>query len=101
MRLVALVDDLFFIGKIESIVKNLGLAIKFLQADDIMKREFDCVIVDMHHKDAFIVIEKFPHDTLGFASHVKKDLFEKAQKLGCRRVYPRSVFFEKLPELLK
>ncbi len=101
MKLVALADDLFFIGKIESIINNLGLSIKFLQADDIENRDFDYAIVDMHHKDAFRIIKKFPHQSLCFGSHVKKDLFEKARDLGCKRALPRSAFFEELPKILK
>lgn len=101
MKIFGLVDDLFLIAKVEGAVKKANLTIKFLSSEDIVLRDVDYVIVDMEHKDAFSVIEKFPDKSLCFGSHVKKELFEKAQKLGCRRAFPRSVFFDKLPELLR
>ncbi|MBI4895814.1 MAG: hypothetical protein HY831_04955 [Candidatus Aenigmarchaeota archaeon] len=101
MKILGLVDDLFLIAKVEGAISKANLSIKFLSAEDILKREFDYVIVDMEHEDAFNVIEKFPDKALCFGSHVKTDLFQKAGLLGCKRVFARSVFFDKLSELLR
>ncbi len=38
--------------------------------------------------------------TLGFLSHVQVDLKRKAEEAGCDRVVPRSIFSQKLPELI-
>ncbi len=100
MKILGLVDDLFLIAKVEGVIQKAELSIKFLAVEDILKREFDYVIVDMEHKDAFRIIEEFPDKSLCFGSHVKTELFQKATHLGCRRAFPRSVFFDKLPELL-
>ena len=101
MKIVGLVDDIFFIGKIEGIVNNLGLKIKFLSSEDIENMELDYVIVDMDHKDAFKIIEKFSNKALCFGSHVKQEQFDKARRLGCKRVYPRSMFFDNLQNMLE
>ena len=101
MKIVGLVDDLLMLSKIEGIIKQLNLSIKFLSAEDIESRNFDHVIVDMHHKDAFNIMQKFPAKCICFGAHTRTDLFEKAKDLGCKKVYPRSVFFDKLTSLLK
>ena len=100
MKLVGLVDDVFLLSKIEGTIKNKGLDIKFLSADDIENREFDWVIVDMHHADAFRIIDKFPDKALCFGAHTRTELFDKAKSAGCKHAYSRSVFFEKLPKKL-
>ncbi len=38
--------------------------------------------------------------TIGFASHVDKDLLERARAAGCDEVLPRSRFFSRVGELL-
>ncbi|MBI2667705.1 hypothetical protein HYX17_02950 [Candidatus Woesearchaeota archaeon] len=95
MKIRILIKDLFLKSKTEEIIKSLNHSITFEEDD------FDYVIVDLNHKDAFNLIERYPDKCFCFCSHVDKDKIDKAKEIGCKNVYPRSLFFSKLPYLIK
>lgn len=95
MKIMILVNDLFLRAKVEEIIKSLNHSI-ISKGDD-----FDYYIIDLSHKDAFSLIKKYLDKCLCFCSHVDKDKINKAKELGCKNVYPRSLFFNKLPSLIK
>lgn len=99
IKILGVVDDLFFSVKIDSILKNYGHKIDYYESN--MKMDsYDLILVDMTHKDAFGVIENIPDKCIAFGPHVNVDLFKKARLLGCKKVLARSRFFEELPSLI-
>lgn len=99
VKILGVVDDLVFSMKLESILKNNGHKIDYYKSD-IEMNDYDLILVDLSHKDAFKVIKSIPEKCIAFGSHVDVDSFKKARSLGCKRVLPRSRFFEELPNLI-
>jgi len=99
VKILGVVDDLIFSMKLDSILKNHGNEIDYYKLD--MKiDDYDLILVDMMHKDAFDIIKDNPSKCIAFGPHTNVDLFEKARSLGCNRVLARSRFFEELPSLI-
>ncbi|MBI2663604.1 hypothetical protein HYX15_03695 [Candidatus Woesearchaeota archaeon] len=95
MGIFIVVDDLLFKTKIEGIIKSIN--------GSITKNIYgaDYIIVDLNHKEAFDTLKKFPEKSLCFCSHLDKEKLDKAKSLGCKNVYPRSLFFDKLRSIIK
>ncbi len=84
-----------------------GDAVVFVASpDDLVDATNDAVqavVVDLSRPG---VLEALPAlaatgiRTIGFGSHVDRDLLEAARTAGCREVLPRSEFFRRLPELI-
>lgn len=111
---VAVVDDLFFVGKLEGTAKQVGAALTIVRAVDfaletLRKQKPALVIFDLNttSADAVELIRRLKADeefsavpVLGFFSHVQVELQRAAQAAGCEQVMPRSKFTATLPELL-
>ena len=113
-RVLAAVEDLLFKSKISETATQLGIEAKFPRSpqkllDALRQSPPDLLILDLNSarfeplrllqtvktdKD----LERVP--TIGFLSHVQKDLAIAAREYGCDRVVARSAFTRDLPQIL-
>jgi CheY-like chemotaxis protein len=116
-RIFALVDDLFFLAKIQETARKLNVKVEFVKGDkDIFERLGEngepkpaLIIVDLNNTSSkpLSMIPKLKSklkkqtNIIGFLSHVQGDLKMKAQEAGCDMVLPRSAFSQNLPQLLR
>jgi len=109
-RVVALMDDLFFQMKVAETAKHLGVELKVATTVDallgLLQPPPRLVIVDLNSRSQPIqAVEKLravqPElPVVAFLSHVQRDLAAQAQRAGCSEVMPRSVFTQRLAEIL-
>ncbi len=117
-RIFALVDDLFFLAKIQEVSRKLNVKVEFIKSEkDLPDKEGaeetadtpSLIIVDLNSNSIkpLPTISKlrarFKKSTsiVGFVSHVQGDLKVKAQEAGCDVVMPRSAFSQNLPNILR
>ncbi len=116
-RILAMVDDLFFVTKIQETARKLNVKVEFPKTDkEILERieangqeKPSLIIIDLNSVSAKPLTTipklkaKLKKETsiLGFVSHVQGDLKVKAQEAGCDAVMPRSAFSQNLPQLLR
>ncbi|HXN24342.1 MAG TPA: response regulator [Candidatus Dormibacteraeota bacterium] len=108
---VALVDDLFFIAKMQETARQVnaelrtvstGPALLQAAAEDSVK----VIIVDLNARSGSLqALEDLKtagnhKPTIAFLSHVQTALAERARALGCEQVMPRSKFTQDLPKIL-
>jgi CheY-like chemotaxis protein len=111
---LSLVDDLFFTSKIATTASICAVSVTFSkdQGDFLKKaREMkpSLILIDLS-KDSLNPMEAIrtlKADTelrtipvIGFYSHVQAELKEKALKIGCNNVVPRSFFSQHLAMIL-
>jgi CheY-like chemotaxis protein len=122
-RIFALVDDLFFLAKIQEVSRKLNVKVEFIKSEkDIGEKvaadaeangeaeeKPSLIIVDLNSNSIkplptiSKLRSKFKKSTsiVGFVSHVQGDLKIKAQEAGCDVVMPRSAFSQNLPNILR
>lgn len=99
-RAVAFVPDLMdrsrFGGRAEFVASVDELAAA-ASGDDVA-----VVVVDLGRPGVIEALRGLPDGvrTIGFGSHVDRDLLAAATDAGCDEVLPRSQFFTHLPDLL-
>ncbi|MGH9177353.1 MAG: hypothetical protein ACRD0N_02205 [Acidimicrobiales bacterium] len=72
--------------------------------DELAGRGADLAVVDLSRPGALEALSALAEAgarTVGFASHVDRELMEAARAAGCEQVLPRSRFFATLGELLR
>jgi CheY-like chemotaxis protein len=114
--IVAFVDDLFFMAKIQETARKLNVKISFAKSEKEVlepvaagEEKPSLVIIDLNHhtvKPLTVVSKikgKLKKETniIGFLSHLQGELKVKAQEAGCDMVLPRSAFSQNLPQLLR
>src|SRR2546426_3957344 len=110
-RVVALMDDLFFQMKVAETAKHLGVEFKVATPAEALLGLLQpppprLVIVDLNARNQPIqAVEKLraAHPdvpVVAFLSHVQRDLAAQAQNAGCSEVLPRSVFTQRLADIL-
>lgn len=109
-RVVALMDDLFFQMKLAETAKHLGIEVKVATTADallgLLQPPPRMVIVDLNARSQPIqAVEQLraAHPAIpviAFLSHVQRDLALQAQDAGCTEVMPRSVFTQRLADIL-
>jgi CheY-like chemotaxis protein len=112
--LLAVVDDLFFLAKIQHTAKLLGVAVETVTPGKLADRAAQApvrgVLLDLNHRSgsALDALRAIKADAkvgrtpvVGFLSHVQADLAAAAREAGCDLVLARSAFSQKLPELLR
>lgn len=113
-RILAVVDDLFFVVKINDTAKRAGLVCEFLKsAEAVLERAKAerplMVIVDLNARSVNAVdligeIRKAEElkglSVMAFVSHVEGELKQRAQEAGAT-VLARSAFSANLPQILK
>ena len=113
-RVLAAVEDLLFKSKISETATQLGLEAKFPRSPKkllgaLRESPPDLLILDLNSArfeplellrtvKSDTNLERVP--TVGFLSHVQKDLAVAARASGCDRVVARSAFTRDLPEIL-
>jgi hypothetical protein len=60
----------------------------------------DLVIVDLGRPGVLEVLSGIDAPTVGFGSHVDRDLLQAARAAGCDQVLARSAFFSRLDQIL-
>jgi len=113
-KIVAVVDDIFFLAKIQQTAKQLGIAVESVAPEALQEKlaeDAPCaILLDLNHKSgkAIAVLEGVrnnpatrPIPVVAFLSHVQTDLAQSARTAGCDRVMARSAFSQQLPMLLQ
>ncbi|MDQ5844403.1 MAG: response regulator [Acidobacteriota bacterium] len=112
--LIAVVDDMFFVSKIQATAKALGVIVRFPRTLDAAREAAseetpDLVVVDLHNQklSPLELARKFKTDErlqniplLGFFSHVQVELQKQAVEAGYDQIVPRSVFARDLADIL-
>jgi CheY-like chemotaxis protein len=114
MKVLAVVEDLFFSAKINESAKHAGIAIEFVKSEkdaiERAKASPALIIIDLncHSIDPLKLVRTLKSDEetkrinlIGYLSHVQTELKLKAQQAGCDIVMPRSAFSQNLPQILK
>jgi CheY-like chemotaxis protein len=112
--ILAAVDDLFFLGKIQHTAKLLGIGVAAVDPrklrEEIAQTPVCAVILDLNHRcggavEALRALKSDPTTAgvpvLGFLSHVQTDLAAAARAAGCDILLARSAFSQQLPQLLE
>ena len=98
-RIAAFVPDLMDRSKVAAAG---GAEVTFVRsAADLASVGGEVVVVDLARPGALDALPALAGArTIGFASHVDKELIDAARAAGCGEVLPRSRFFASLDELL-
>ncbi len=113
-RVIAAVEDLLFKSKVSETATQLGVEAKFPRSPEkllIALRESppDLLILDLNSArfEPLGLLREVGSDaaisgipTVGFLSHVQKDLAVAAREAGCNKVMARSAFTRDLPKIL-
>ena len=112
--IVALVEDLFFLAKIQETAKAVG--VKVVTGDArrssaaIAEARPQAIILDLNSRglpavDWIRALKADPATRpiriVGFVSHVQEQLISAARAAGCDSVMARSAFTRQLPNLLQ
>lgn len=114
-NVVAVIDDLFFVAKVQAAARQAGVSLTSVRAADfalegLRPQKPALVIVDLNttSADAVELVRQLKADgelaaipVIGFFSHVQVELQRAARAAGCDQVLPRSKFVTALPELIK
>ena len=109
-KVVAMVEDIFFIAKMKETAKHAGVELQTVGTADALAEAAKAdasslLIVDLNARGSIEAIEKlrasgntFP--VIAYLSHVQVELAERARAAGCTEVMPRSKFTKELAEIL-
>lgn len=113
-RVVAAVEDLMFRSKISETASQLGIEAAFPRnprklLEALRESPPDLLVLDLNSArfEPLSLLQTIKSDertqnvsTVGFLSHVQKDLAVAAREAGCDRVVARSAFTKDLPRIL-
>ncbi len=114
-RIIAFVDDLFFVAKIRGAAQHANAEVEFPRTADAFFEAARVnppvlIIFDLHARafDPFAVAAKIKADEtlrgiplVAFYSHVQTELQRQSQRAGIDRAMPRSIFTKHLPQILE
>ncbi len=113
-KILAVVDDIFFLAKIQQTGHRLGVVVEVATPDALQDRVASdgpgAILLDLNHRSgrAIEVLKGLKNDpatrpvpVISFLSHVQTDLATAARAAGCDRVLARSAFSQQLPQLLR
>jgi CheY-like chemotaxis protein len=113
-RILAVVEDIFFLAKIQQTARTLDIAVEAVSPDELKDHLATAapaaILLDLNHRSgkAVAVVQALKSDlatrsitVVAFLSHVQADLAQAAQAAGCDRVMARSAFSQQLPALLR
>jgi DNA-binding NarL/FixJ family response regulator len=112
---IALVEDLFFQGKLHETAKLTGITLVTAATGGQLlaaaaANPAALVIVDLNAREgALAAIEQLcnsrgpgnPRRVIAFLSHVQTGLADRARAAGCQEVMPRSKFTQNLAAILR
>ena len=109
-RVVALVEDIFFIAKMKETAKQTGVTLETAGNAEALEQAArahgtSLLIVDLNARGSIEAVEKLRATgitlpVIAFFSHVQTELGERARAAGCEQVMPRSKFSRDLAEIL-
>ncbi len=113
-RVLAAVEDLLFRSKISETASTLGIEAAFPRSpkkllEALRESPPDLLILDLNSArfEPLALLQTMKSEeatrdvpTVGFLSHVQKDLAVAAREAGCDRVVARSAFTRDLPRIL-
>jgi CheY-like chemotaxis protein len=113
-RILAGVEDLLFRSKISETASTLGIEAAFPRnpnrlLEALRESPPDLLVLDLNSArfEPLTLLRSVKSDeatrdvsTVGFLSHVQKDLAVAAREAGCDRVVARSAFTKDLPRIL-
>lgn len=112
--ILAVVEDLLFLSKIQQTAQSTGVGVKPARPSDLPKLaiedEPNAIFIDLNHRSgtALEILRTLKSDSktksiivVGFVSHVQTDLIAAARAAGCDLVLARSAFSSQLPSLLQ
>ena len=113
-RILAAVEDLLFRSKISETATSLGIEAAFPRdprrlLEALRGSPPDLLVLDLNAArfEPLALLRTVKSDeatrnvgTVGFLSHVQKDLAVAAREAGCDRVVARSAFTRELPKIL-
>lgn len=113
-NILAVVDDIFFLAKIQQTARQLGVTVEAVAPDSLAARLQENgaggILLDLNHRSgkAIAVLESLKNvpatrsiPIVAFLSHVQTDLAQAAHAAGCDRVMARSAFSQQLPIILQ
>ena len=113
-RILAAVNDLFFVGKITAAARRTGVPVEFVRGEsEVIRKTADSpamLLLDLNDArlNPISLIAKLKADPLrkevrviGYLSHVQEELKREADQAGCDLVLPKSVFSQQLDDLLR
>ena len=112
--ILAILDDLLFTSKIRATAKQIGATLSVAKSRESALAEMRAsapalVILDLNNPrtDPLGIVAEMKGDpalagivTVGFVSHVHTELIDAARKAGVGDVMARSMFAERLPQIL-
>ncbi len=114
MKILAAVQDLFFMIKINEAAKRLGVPVEFVKDDRTLLESAAgkpaLIIIDLNCNgvkplQSITRIKGNPElkdvSVVGYVSHVQGELKQKAHEIGCDMVLARSALSQNLPQILK
>ncbi len=113
-RVLAAVEDLLFRSKLSETASTLGIEAAFPRSpkkllEAVRESRPDLLVLDLNSArfEPLTLLRSVKSDdatrdvpTVGFLSHVQKDLAAAAREAGCDRVVARSAFTRHLPQIL-
>jgi PleD family two-component response regulator len=113
-RVLAAVEDLLFKSKISETSSQLGIEAAFPRSpkkllDALRESPPDLLVLDLNsfRFEPLALLREVKSDeatrdipTMGYLSHVQKDLAVAAREAGCDRILARSAFTRDLPKIL-
>src|SRR5215204_4752438 len=113
-RVIAAVSDMLFASKIRGTAEHLNVSVDFARTEagvfDYAKTEVpSLIILDLHDTrlDPFALAARLKSDErlravpiVAFFSHVETELRRRALAAGVEHVLPRSVFTQRLADIL-
>lgn len=115
-RIVCVIDDLFFLAKVQETARKLNVKVDFVKSDkELLERATSngheapsLIIVDLNNAGAkpLTTIPKLKSklkgtSIIGFLSHIQGELKVKAQEAGFDAVMPRSALSQNLAQILR
>ena len=113
-KILGAVEDLLFKSKISETASQLGIEAAFPRSpkklhDALKESPPDLLVLDLNSArfEPLTLLREVKSDeatrdisTVGFLSHVQKDLAVAAREAGCDRIVARSAFTRDLPKIL-
>ncbi len=113
-RVLAAVNNLFFVGKLQSAAKQASVELTFASSEDNLLEKArggaELIVLDLGdlEMDAVEAIKKLRSSPetanvpmLGFVRHTDPGRAEQARQAGCEKVMARSEFSAQLVDLLR
>jgi hypothetical protein len=103
-RVVALVPNLMDRSRVEGPVRSLGASLDFVatpaELEVAVRAGAGVVVVDLAVPGVIDMLPRLDAVTVGFGSHVERDVLRRARAAGCDEVLTRSALAHRLPLFL-